>query len=87
VNIITENNADDIGKTNYIQRSTSWAAVSCAATQELPNIFLNTTAHYHIPKSPPWVPTLSQINLVHITSFYFSMIRFNIIQLPTSWSS
>jgi hypothetical protein len=23
VNIITENNADDIGKTNYIQRSTS----------------------------------------------------------------
>jgi hypothetical protein len=42
-----------------------WEAVSCWATQVLPNILWNLNIHYHVHKSLLLVHILSQINLVH----------------------
>jgi hypothetical protein len=61
--------------------------VNCAATRELPSILWNPKVHYRVHKRPPLAPILSQIDLVHTTPSYLSMIHFNIVHLPMSWAS
>jgi hypothetical protein len=71
---------------SLMELSTSREAANCAATQEIPSILWNLKAHYLVHKSPPQVPILSQISLVHTSPSCLSKIHFNIIQSPTSWS-
>jgi hypothetical protein len=62
-------------------------AANCAATKELHCISWNLKVHYHVHKSPPLGPILSQIDSVHTFPIYLSKIHFNIVHPPTSWSS
>jgi hypothetical protein len=48
--------------------------------------FTETEGHCHVHKRPPLELALSQINPVHNTLSYISMLYFNIIHPPTSWS-
>jgi hypothetical protein len=68
------------------ERSTSWEAANCAATQELPSILRNSKVHHSVHKSPPLVPILSQFDPVYTIRSYLSKIHFNIVHPPTSWS-
>jgi hypothetical protein len=65
--------------TNYMDLSPSWEATNHAGSQELPNILLNPKVNYHVHKSSPLVPILSQINPFNTTPSYLSKISFSII--------
>jgi hypothetical protein len=67
-----------------MEKTPSWEAKSFSASQEIPSILWNTEVHYHIHKSPPRVPVLSQLNPVHAHPSHFSMIR---VLLPTTAQS
>jgi hypothetical protein len=57
------------------------------STQELRRILWNPKSHYRVHKSPPLFLILSQIDPVHTIPSYLCKIYFNILHLPTSWSS
>jgi hypothetical protein len=61
--------------------SSSWEGANCAAIQDLPILFWNPKVHYHVHKSPPLVPILSQIDPVHTTPSCLSKIYFNIVHI------
>jgi hypothetical protein len=70
-----------------MELSLSSETASCAANQEFPKMLWNPKVHYRVHKSPPLASILSEFNPVEAISSYLSKIYFNIIYLPTSWSS
>jgi len=65
-----------------MEQNRSWEANSHSASQEIPRLLLNPTAHYSVHKTPPLFPILSQMNPLRNVSCYFPKIRSNII-LPS----
>jgi len=68
-----------------------WEANSHSASQEILRLFFSPKFHFPVYKSPPLVPILSQMHLLHTFPPYFPKIHFNIIfhlrQYPSSGSS
>ena len=67
--------------TYSLEPSPSLEANRFAASQEISRILWNPKVHYHIHKCPAPVPILSQLDLVHNTTFHILKIHLNIILL------
>jgi hypothetical protein len=57
-----------------MELSPSSEAANCATIQELPSILWNPKVHYRIHKSLSLIPTLNQMNPVHINPLCISKI-------------
>ena len=58
-----------------MEQSPSWEADQFSASQEIPCILWNPKVNYRIYKSPPPIPILSQINLIHASPSNFLKIH------------
>ena len=70
-------------KKQTMERSPSSEAGIPSASQQIPRFLYTDLIHYHVHKSPPIAPILSQMNLVYFLPSCFSKIQFNIILLST----
>jgi predicted PurR-regulated permease PerM len=66
--------------TYSVEQSPSWQVERFSARQE---ILWNPKVHYHIHKSPPPVPILSQLDTEHTPTSHFLQMHLNII-LPST---
>ena len=62
-----------------MEQSPSPVANQFSDSQKIPHILCNPRVQCHIDKFPPPVPTLSQLDPFHVTTFYFPKIHLNII--------
>jgi hypothetical protein len=62
-----------------MDKNPSWEAKRSSDIQEIPRILCKQKVRYRIHKSPPPVPILSLINVVHASPSNSLKIRFNII--------
>jgi hypothetical protein len=48
-----------------MEHSPSWEADSPSAIEEITELLQNLKVHYHVHNSPPLIPILSQMHVVH----------------------